>query len=88
LCNQYRDRARLFIPYLAGGHSLKIIDPLLRIACTESHHPIADRYKIYPPPIAEQRKVPPFADIQKYLGIRQNGYWPILDPAKIGTHMG
>jgi hypothetical protein len=38
--------------YAPCAFSLKIIGPLLRTACTESHPPIADRYKIYPPPIA------------------------------------
>jgi hypothetical protein len=44
----------LYYGYAPCVFSLKIIGPLLRTACTESHPPIADRYKIYPLLIAEQ----------------------------------
>jgi hypothetical protein len=44
----------LYYNYTPCAFLLKIIDPLLRTACTESHPPIADSYNIFPPPIAEQ----------------------------------
>jgi hypothetical protein len=44
----------LYYDYAPCAFSLKIIGPLLQTTCTESHPPIADIYKIYPPPIAEQ----------------------------------
>jgi hypothetical protein len=52
----------LYYNYAPRAFSLKIIDPLLQTACTDSHPPIADRHKIY-----LLSKVPPLADIQKCL---------------------
>jgi hypothetical protein len=63
----------LYYNYTPCAFSLKIIGPLLRTACTESHPPIADRYKIYPPLL--QSKVTPFADIQRCWRTGQDSYY-------------
>jgi hypothetical protein len=65
----------LFCNYTPCAFSLKIIDLLLRTACTESH-PLLRTSTKYSHPLV-QSKVPPFADIQKYFRdrIAISQYW-------------
>jgi hypothetical protein len=68
-------RGSLYYNNTPCAYSLKIIDPLLRTACTESH-PLLQTATKYSHPLL-QSKVPPFADIQKCFRDRRaiSLYW-------------